>query len=89
MVDEIYVNWDKREVITNADEWIEARAKEIAEDTEVFCDYLDGRYTLDEVFYLSEDEKNTIMDEFMASCHEDAEVEFDENFEEWNIQDDG
>lgn len=84
----VYVNWDSQEVVgpEQADELIHSKHEEMVADDAVFEDFLTERYTVCQIWEMSDDERAEVLEEFNKLQLEEAEEWFDSEFCEYRVE---
>lgn len=84
----VYVNWDSQEVVgpEQADELIHRKQEEMCNDDAIFEDFLTERYTVCQIWEMSDDERAEILREFNKLQLEEAEDWFDDEFCEYCVE---
>lgn len=84
----VYVNWDSQEVVgpEQAEELINEKHQELCNDDAIFEDFLTERYTICQIWELSDDERAEVLEDFNKLQREEAEDWFDEEFCEYRVE---
>lgn len=84
----IYINWDSQEVYgpEQAMEVIEKKFQEFCDDDAIFEDFLTERFTICQIWELTDEERAEILSEFNSLQREEAEEWFDDEFCEYQVE---
>lgn len=84
----IYINWDEQEVYgpEQTEEVIERKFQEFCDDDAIFEDYLTERFTISQIWEMSDDERAEVLEEFNKLQLEEAEEWFDSEFCEYRVE---
>lgn len=84
----VYVNWETQEVYgpEQTEEVIERKFQEFCDDDEIFEDYLTERFTICQIWEMSDDERAEVLEEFNKLQREEAEDWFDDEFCEYCVE---
>ena len=84
----VYVNWETQEVLgpTQAEEVIGRKHDELCADDAIFEDYLTERFTISQIWALSDEERTETLSEFSEFQREEAEDWFDDEFCEYYVE---
>ena len=84
----VYVNWETQEVCgpEQAAETIGRKHEELCADDAIFEDYLTERFTICQIWALSDEERTEILSEFSELQREEAEEWFDDEFCEYCVE---
>lgn len=84
----VYIDWDSQEVYgpEQAAEAIGRKHEELCADDAIFEDYLTERFTISQIWDLSDEERTEILSEFNELQREEAEEWFDDEFCEYCVE---
>ena len=84
----VYVNWETQEVYgpEQTEEVIERKFQEFCDDGAIFEDYLIDRFTILQMWEISDDERAEVLEEFNKLQLEEAEEWFDSEFCEYCVE---
>ena len=84
----VYVNWDEQKVVgpEQAAEVIGRKHEELCADDAIFEDYLTERFTISQIWTLTDEERTEILSEFSELQREEAEDWFDDEFCEYCVE---
>lgn len=84
----VYINWDEQEVYgpVQAEEAINRKHEKLCADDAIFEDFLTERYTICQIWDMSDDERAEVLEEFNKLQREEAEDWFDEEFCEYCVE---
>lgn len=84
----VYANWNEREVISEKEykEMIEKSAEEYVESYADFADWLNDNYHPDDIWEMSENDRNAVKEEYREVCHCSAEEEVNDYWKPYEIE---
>ena len=84
----VYVNWETQEVVgpNQIETFIDQKLSDYLEDDELLEIYLEERYTLVEVWYMDDKQRESVMEDYAAYQREYVEKQFDNNFSEYEVE---
>lgn len=84
----VYVNWETQEVYgpKQTEEAIDRKYDEMCADDAIFEDFLTERYTICQMWEMSDDERAEVLEEFNKLQLEEAEEWFDSEFCEYCVE---
>ena len=84
----VYVNWETQEVYgpEQTEEAIGRKHEELCADDAIFEDYLTKRFTICQIWTLTDEERTEILSEFSEFQRGEAEEWFDEEFCEYEVE---
>lgn len=84
----VYINWEEQKVYgpEQADELIHSKHEEMLADDAIFEDFLTKRYTVCQIWEMSDDERAEVLEEFNKLQLEEAEDWFDSEFSEYCVE---
>ena len=84
----VYVNWETQEVVgpNQIEALIDQKLSDYLEDDELLETYLRERYTLSAIWYMDDEQRERVMEDY-ADCHREyVEKQFDNNFCEYEVE---
>ena len=84
----VYVNWADGEVLGAADkeEWIEEAVEKYIEDENLFEDWLSDTYYCRELFNMTSEDRDKLLDSYRRVCRNCALDDFERKFDEAEIK---
>ena len=85
----VYVNWETQEVVgpNQIEALIDQKLSDYLENDDLLEIYLEERnYTLVEVWYMDDKQRESIMEDYAAYQREYAEKQFDTEFCEYEVE---
>lgn len=84
----VYVNWHNEEVISKKEyeEKIEKEAKEYIESRADFCEWLNEHYEADSIWFMNEEERASLMEEYYEACQTWAEDEVNDYWKPYEVE---
>ena len=85
----VYVNWEIQEVVgpNQIEALIDQKLSDYLNDDDLFEEYLhEHNYTLVEVWYMDDKQRESVIEDYAAYQREQAEKWFDEEFCEYEVE---
>lgn len=84
----VYVNWETQEIVgpNQIEALIDQKFSDYLEDDQLLEEYLEERYTLSAIWYMDDEQKESVMEDYTTYQREYVEKQFDNNFCEYEIE---
>ena len=84
----VYVNWETQEVVgpNQIEAFIDQKLSDYLEGDELLEIYLEERYTLSAIWYMDDEQRESVMEDYAAYQREYVEKQFDNEFCEYEIE---
>ena len=84
----VYANWGEEKIISEKEykEKIEKSAKQYAASYADFADWLNNNYHPDDIWKMSENDRNTVKEEYREASHTWAEDEVNDYWKPYEVE---